>query len=147
MHKSKWIRAQHGSKSVSLGNIVEGYNNADGPGLLQEFAKRLLIEVKLGTEGIVDKTVLVAVLTRKDGRPGGSANGIRHQATVKEHALRGNPVNVGSRCNQRQSASVGANGLIGVIIADNEDDIGSLRTLFRFFLIFGFPAGCQQTEP
>ncbi|MEO1257273.1 MAG: dihydrofolate reductase [Bacteroidota bacterium] len=35
---SNWIRARHGSKSVSLGNIVEGYSNADGPGLLQEFA-------------------------------------------------------------------------------------------------------------
>jgi dipeptidyl-peptidase-3 len=35
---SNWIRARHGSKSVSLGNIVEAYSNADGPGLLQEFA-------------------------------------------------------------------------------------------------------------
>ncbi len=32
------IRARHGSKSVSLGNIIEAYNNADGPGLLQEFS-------------------------------------------------------------------------------------------------------------
>ena len=35
---SNWIRARHGSKSVSLGNIVAAYSNADGPGLLQEFA-------------------------------------------------------------------------------------------------------------
>src|SRR5690606_2425576 len=33
-----WIRRDHGSKSVSLGNIVEAYANADGPGMLQEFA-------------------------------------------------------------------------------------------------------------
>lgn len=33
-----WIRAAHGSKSVSLGNIVEGYNNAGGSGRLKEFA-------------------------------------------------------------------------------------------------------------
>ena len=33
-----WIRAEHGSKSVSLGNIVEAYNNAGGEGLLTEFA-------------------------------------------------------------------------------------------------------------
>lgn len=33
-----WIRAQYGSKSVSLGNIIEAYDNASGPGLLQEFA-------------------------------------------------------------------------------------------------------------
>ncbi|MFD1552774.1 dihydrofolate reductase [Putridiphycobacter roseus] len=33
-----WIRANHGSKSVSLGNIVEAYNEAGGEGMLQEFA-------------------------------------------------------------------------------------------------------------
>lgn len=35
---ANWIRAKHGSKSVSLGNIVEAYSNADGPGMLSEFA-------------------------------------------------------------------------------------------------------------
>ncbi len=35
---ANWIRAEHGSKSVSLGNITAAYNNAEGPGLLQEFA-------------------------------------------------------------------------------------------------------------
>lgn len=35
---SNWIRAQHGSKSVSLGNIVHAYNEARGEGLLEEFA-------------------------------------------------------------------------------------------------------------
>ncbi len=35
---SNWIRAKHGSKSVSLGNIEEAYNRATGPGLLKEFA-------------------------------------------------------------------------------------------------------------
>lgn len=33
-----WIRANHGSKSVSLGNIEHAYNEASGPGLLSEFA-------------------------------------------------------------------------------------------------------------
>ena len=33
-----WIRAAHGSKSVSLGNIIESYNNAGGKGKLKEFA-------------------------------------------------------------------------------------------------------------
>ncbi|PKR81828.1 dihydrofolate reductase [Brumimicrobium salinarum] len=32
-----WIRAEHGSKSVSLGNIVEAYENASGSSMLQEF--------------------------------------------------------------------------------------------------------------
>ena len=35
---ANWIRADHGSKSVSLGNIVEAYNSAGGSGLLEEFA-------------------------------------------------------------------------------------------------------------
>ncbi len=35
---NNWIREQHGSKSVSLGNIIYTYNNAGGSGRLQEFA-------------------------------------------------------------------------------------------------------------
>jgi dipeptidyl-peptidase-3 len=35
---ANWIRAKHGSKSVSLGNIIDAYGKADGPGLLKEFA-------------------------------------------------------------------------------------------------------------
>ncbi len=35
---SDWIRAKHGSKSVSLGNIINAYSNASGPGMLKEFA-------------------------------------------------------------------------------------------------------------
>lgn len=34
---SNWIRATHGSKSVSLGNIVLAYKNAGGKGMLKEF--------------------------------------------------------------------------------------------------------------
>ncbi|HLV42114.1 MAG TPA: hypothetical protein VKY37_07540 [Brumimicrobium sp.] len=32
-----WIRAEHGSKSVSLGNIVEAYENAAGGSMIKEF--------------------------------------------------------------------------------------------------------------
>ncbi len=35
---NNWIREQHGSKSVSLGNIIYAYNNAGSSGRLQEFA-------------------------------------------------------------------------------------------------------------
>mgnify|MGYP003635300526 FL=1 len=35
---ANWIRANHGSKSVSLGNIVSAYAGASGSGSLQEFA-------------------------------------------------------------------------------------------------------------
>ncbi len=32
-----WIRAEHGSKSISLGNIIDAYNLAGGSGRLKEF--------------------------------------------------------------------------------------------------------------
>ncbi|MGY5848802.1 dipeptidyl-peptidase 3 family protein [Salegentibacter sp. F14] len=35
---ANWIRKAHGSKSVSLGNIIEAYNQAGGTEKLQEFA-------------------------------------------------------------------------------------------------------------
>lgn len=35
---ANWIRAEYGSKSVSLGNISHAYSQANGPGLLTEFA-------------------------------------------------------------------------------------------------------------
>ncbi len=35
---NNWIRQSHGSKSVSLGNIINAYNNAGGSGRLHEFA-------------------------------------------------------------------------------------------------------------
>lgn len=38
---ANWIRVAHGSKSVSLGNIIEAYNNAGSGGILEEFAHDL----------------------------------------------------------------------------------------------------------
>ncbi len=35
---SNWIRAKHGSKSVSLGNIIDAYSKSTGSGVLEEFA-------------------------------------------------------------------------------------------------------------
>ncbi len=35
---NNWIREQHGSKSVSLGNVIAAYDKAGGPGLIREFA-------------------------------------------------------------------------------------------------------------
>lgn len=43
------IRARYGSKSVSLGNIINAYNMAEGPGMLKEFAHDEE-EVKLAAE-------------------------------------------------------------------------------------------------
>ena len=35
---ANWIRAKHGSKSVSLGNIIKAYDKAGSGGMLEEFA-------------------------------------------------------------------------------------------------------------
>ncbi|MGV3611214.1 MAG: dipeptidyl-peptidase 3 family protein [Fluviicola sp.] len=35
---NNWIREDYGSKSVSLGNIIEAYNKAGGPAVTEEFA-------------------------------------------------------------------------------------------------------------
>ena len=35
---NNWIREQHGSKSVSLGNVIAAYEKAGGPGIIKEFA-------------------------------------------------------------------------------------------------------------
>ena len=48
---NNWIRQQHGSKSVSLGNIIDSYNNAGGSGRLKEFAhdeEEIVLEEKYG---------------------------------------------------------------------------------------------------
>jgi dipeptidyl-peptidase-3 len=46
---NNWIRQNHGSKSVSLGNIIDAYNNAGGTEKLKEFAYDEA-EIKAATE-------------------------------------------------------------------------------------------------
>lgn len=46
-----WIRAEHGSKSISLGNIIDAYNHAGGSDRLKEFAhdeEEVALEEKYG---------------------------------------------------------------------------------------------------
>ena len=48
---NNWIRQQHGSKSVSLGNIVDAYSNAGSSGRLNEYAndeEEIRLEEKYG---------------------------------------------------------------------------------------------------
>jgi len=68
---NNWIREQHGSKSVSLGNIIEAYNNAGGSGRLKEFAfndEEIESEEKYGQ--LADKlhTALHEVIGHASGR-------------------------------------------------------------------------------
>ncbi|MEN0082034.1 dipeptidyl-peptidase 3 family protein, partial [Flavobacterium lindanitolerans] len=66
-----WIRAEHGSKSVSLGNIVDSYNHAGGSDRLKEFAndkEEIELEEKYGE--VADKlhTALHEVVGHASGQ-------------------------------------------------------------------------------
>ncbi len=68
---ANWIRAAVGSKSVSLGNIIDAYNNAGSTGRLQEFANdstEIELEEKYGE--IADKlhTALHEVIGHASGQ-------------------------------------------------------------------------------
>lgn len=68
---ANWIRAQHGSKSVSLGNIVGAYEAAAGKGFLEEFvfeeAKRERIK-EYGKLGSKMHTALHEVIGHASGQ-------------------------------------------------------------------------------
>jgi dipeptidyl-peptidase-3 len=66
-----WIRSTHGSKSVSLGNIVLAYNNAGGEGILNEFAHdqtEIDIATKHGKIGSKLHTALHEVIGHASGK-------------------------------------------------------------------------------
>ena len=68
---NNWIREQHGSKSVSLGNIIHAYNNAGSSGKLKEFAydeEEIQFEEEYGQ--LADKlhTALHEVIGHASGR-------------------------------------------------------------------------------
>lgn len=67
---NNWIRQQHGSKSVSLGNIVGAYNNAGGSGRLKEFAhdqEEIDLELKYGQTADKLHTALHEVVGHASG--------------------------------------------------------------------------------
>lgn len=68
---SNWIRQAHGSKSVSLGNIIEAYNNAGSSGVLEEFAhdeEEITLEKEYGKEGDKLHTALHEVVGHASGK-------------------------------------------------------------------------------
>ncbi len=68
---SNWIRQQHGSKSVSLGNIIHSYDNAGGTGRLKEFAfneAEIEAEIKYGQLGDKLQTALHEVIGHASGQ-------------------------------------------------------------------------------
>ncbi len=68
---ANWIRAAHGSKSVSLGNIIEAYDNAGSSGVLQEFAndeEEIKLEEEYGKNADKLHTALHEVVGHASGQ-------------------------------------------------------------------------------
>ena len=68
---SNWIRAKHGSKSVSLGNIINAYDKASGPGMLKEFAhddEEISLGIKHGELADKMSTALHEVIGHASGK-------------------------------------------------------------------------------
>ena len=68
---NNWIRQKHGSKSVSLGNIVNAYSKAGGSGILKEFAhdeEEIALEKKFGELADKMHTALHEVVGHASGQ-------------------------------------------------------------------------------
>ncbi|WP_299118970.1 dihydrofolate reductase [uncultured Winogradskyella sp.] len=68
---ANWIRAEVGSKSVSLGNIINAYNNAGGSGRLKEFVhddEEFELEEKYGKQADKLHTALHEVIGHASGQ-------------------------------------------------------------------------------
>lgn len=68
---ANWIRAAVGSKSVSLGNIINAYNNSGGSGRLKEFAhdeEEIALEEEYGQLGDKLHTALHEVIGHASGQ-------------------------------------------------------------------------------
>ena len=68
---ANWIRTEHGSKSISLGNILYAYGNAGSSGRLNEFAyseKEIELEKKYGEDAGSLHTALHEVIGHASGK-------------------------------------------------------------------------------
>ena len=68
---ANWIRANHGSKSISLGNILYAYSNAGSSGRLEEFAyskEEIELEKKHGKDADNLHTALHEVIGHASGQ-------------------------------------------------------------------------------
>ena len=68
---ANWIRAAHGSKSVSLGNIIEAYDNAGSSGVLEEFShdkEEIALEEEYGKNADKLHTALHEVVGHASGQ-------------------------------------------------------------------------------
>ena len=113
---------------IEAGGIGHQVPLAEDRGLvaggLEQFGKRDLRAVEAAV-GVVEEAVGVAVLAGEDGGPRRPADGVGHEAPVEAHALLRDAIDVG-RLDQLPRIAIGADGLVGVVVGEDEDDVGPL---------------------
>ena len=95
-------------------------------GGLEEFGVGLLRAVEL--VAVLAEAVDVAVLACEDDRAGWPADGVGDVTAVEAHAAIGDAVDVGGLV---AVGAVGADGLVGVVVGHDEEDVGGLGEGWR----------------
>ena len=67
----------------------------------------------------------MAVLAGEHRGAAGPADRVGHEAAVEPHPLPGQPVDV-RRLDQPARVAVGADGLVGMVVGEDEDDVGAI---------------------
>ena len=74
--------------------------------------------------------MLVGVLGGQNRRAAGAADGVGHQTTIETNSLLGQAVQIW-RLEQIPLVPISTDGRMGVVITEDEDDVGSCRCFFR----------------
>jgi dipeptidyl-peptidase-3 len=84
---ANWIRTMHGSKSVSLGNIIDAYDKAGGSGMTDEFAFDDVEKKRAGSHGTMAGKIHTAFHEVIGHASGQLEPGVEEPAsTLKEYA-------------------------------------------------------------
>ena len=108
-------------------------------GAVQQLGERDLRAVEPAV-GVVVEAVAVGVFPGQDRGPAGPADGIRHDAAVESHPFPGQAIDV-RRLDQPARIVVSADGLIGMVVAEDEEDVRGPSTGRR--VLRGRRAGSQ----
>ena len=90
----------------------------------QHFWKDGLVPIE--AVAIVHEAILVAMLSGQDDGATGPTNGIGAKAFFKNHSLRSKLVDFGSGVQRFQPTFISPDGLGGMVVREDENDIGSL---------------------
>ena len=102
---------------------------ADHGGMVSRFLHFLgkVLALCLDTSTKVVRVASMGVLTRDYSGPTGSTDGIRTKGILELHALLGEAIDGGRGIQLGQATAVGTDGLRGMVIRHDEQDIGLLR--------------------